>query len=435
METKEDLLARLYALHRFGIKPGLERINALLEKVGSPHRSLECVHVAGTNGKGSVSSLIAAATAAAGIKTGLYTSPHIQRFNERIKVNGKEIADEDMLRLISSLLDASKGTETTFFEITTALALLYFVEQGVELAVIESGMGGINDATNVITPTVAVITNVELEHTDYLGSTVEEIALDKAGIIKPGIKAIIGEKKRAASEVIRKYAEEAGAQALFAESIVKIEDKKYFPDLTIKGSFSFENGCDLTEFILPDLKVGLAGTIQFDNASCALAALGELAKTYPVTLESIMQGFADVKSMTGLRGRMDLLRAEPPLIADCAHNPAAAAAVVRTLIEHGLGDVKYDILFSAMSDKDINGTLKTLAPICGNLIAARPRTPRAELPGNIVSMARSLGYIHAESAPSMVEGVAKLIEWNRPALVVGSFYLLEDALPLLISQL
>ncbi|MBI3259291.1 MAG: bifunctional folylpolyglutamate synthase/dihydrofolate synthase, partial [Ignavibacteriae bacterium] len=190
-----EILTRLFSLHRFGIKPGLERTLSLLELLENPHTKFPSIHVAGTNGKGSTSSMLAAILTAAGYKTGLYTSPHIREFNERIRINGVPISDVDIARFAVPLLDESEKASTTFFEITTVMAFAYFAEQKVDIAIIETGLGGRLDSTNVILPEVSIITSIDLDHTQYLGLTLESITGEKAAIIKPETPVVIAEPR------------------------------------------------------------------------------------------------------------------------------------------------------------------------------------------------------------------------------------------------
>jgi dihydrofolate synthase/folylpolyglutamate synthase len=195
-DSMQDLLHYLFSLHRFGIKPGLERIQFLLSFLDNPETLYPCIHVAGTNGKGSVCSILASILQSAGYKTGLYTSPHIRLFNERIRINGECIPDEDIARLASKMMPEIEKEHTTFFEVTTAMAFAWFAEQNVDIAIIETGMGGRLDATNIIeSPLATIITSIDLDHTEYLGSDLLSIAGEKAGIMKKGSPVIIGESR------------------------------------------------------------------------------------------------------------------------------------------------------------------------------------------------------------------------------------------------
>ncbi|MBK7987093.1 MAG: hypothetical protein IPK11_09300 [Ignavibacteria bacterium] len=195
-QTIDTVLTRMFALHRHGIKPGLERIEELMQQSGRPHTKFPSIHVAGTNGKGSVCSILAAILSAAGYRVGLYTSPHVRHFRERIRINGVPITDEEIIDLAAPMIANAEKTKTTFFEITTAMAFQYFAQKKVDIAIIETGMGGRLDATNVLHPLVSVITSIDYDHTDFLGTSLTSIAEEKAGIIKYKVPAVTGEPRQ-----------------------------------------------------------------------------------------------------------------------------------------------------------------------------------------------------------------------------------------------
>ncbi|MEW6653793.1 MAG: Mur ligase family protein, partial [Bacteroidota bacterium] len=260
MEIKLTL-EKLFSLRQFGIKLGLENILNLLNQIGSPHKKLKCFHVAGSNGKGSTSSFIASILMEHGYSVGLYTSPHFVRFNERIKINGKEIADDVIVDFVTKLENFIDKSNPTFFEITTALAFKYFEEQKVDYAVIETGLGGRLDATNVIEPVASIITSISLEHTAYLGDTIEQIAFEKAGIIKMGKPVFVGRVPPQAMDVIEKKASEKGS-LFFA-----------FPKFTFLTSDTAITQTPFGKFSI--YETPLKGNHQLINASLAVKAISE----------------------------------------------------------------------------------------------------------------------------------------------------------------
>lgn len=368
----EHSLSALFSRTVHGIKPGLEVTAALLEKLGNPHKSLKCIHVAGTNGKGSVCAMIESVLRASGFKTGLYTSPHLFRFNERFRVNGREIPNPVLEQLIADVeaaeewgqpvhciisgeIDTMHGLTprplrpATFFEIATAMAFEYFRREKVDYAVIETGMGGRWDATNVIQPVLSVITRIDVDHTEYLGTDIEKIAWEKAGIIKSGAPVICGPMPVEAEAVIYKEAADKKAPILGSEDAV------FFQCLERRRDDQLIN-IEASGHDYPNIRLPLAGRFQLENCGIAVAALEDLSGIEGIRLQ-MKRGLEAVK----WPGRFQLLQAKPPVIYDGAHNVCGARALFQTLEETfpGLGN---GVLFSFMKDKDVEGILKTLAP-------------------------------------------------------------------------
>ena len=323
-------LERLYRRHTFGIKLGLHVELALLARLGNPQRGLVSIHVAGTNGKGSVCALLDSILQAAGYRTGRYTSPHLIRFNERIGVNGQPITDSALLPLVAAAeaaaaaVSAELGQEPTFFEVTTAMAFQHFREQAVEVVLLETGMGGRLDATNVVDPLVSVITTIGLDHTQYLGDDLECIAREKCGIIKPGRPVVSGVRDEPARTVIRRETAEQNARLVEAWDAVSVLVKSR--SLTgQKVVFESAGGMGGT------LNLPLVGPHQVDNLAVALATLevvGDLGALL-VEPEAVRRGVAQVS----WPGRFQVVGTDPVVILDGAHNPAAAVCLARTLRE------------------------------------------------------------------------------------------------------
>lgn len=357
----------LYGLQRHGIKLGLENTSRLLAALQSPERRFRSVHVAGTNGKGSTAAMISAVLNAAGHRTGLYTSPHLIDFTERIRVNGETIAPEQVARLTERVRAASSNLSLTFFEFTTAIAFLHFADSSVEIAVAEVGMGGRYDATNVLTPLVSVITSVDLDHQAYLGGALEQIALEKAGIIKPSVPVVTSANRPEAARVIEKVCRERNA-VLYrtgSEMLVKGTSPQRFQYQGIRWS-------------LPDLNCALLGRHQLSNAGCALAAL-ELLEAGGVTIgeAAVREGLRTVR----WEGRLEWMprtASGANVILDGAHNPAGAR-VLRKFLEETLKSEagRLILVLGILSDKDVGGISAELVPLAAEVVVTRPRHERA----------------------------------------------------------
>ncbi|MBI2400427.1 MAG: bifunctional folylpolyglutamate synthase/dihydrofolate synthase, partial [Deltaproteobacteria bacterium] len=299
MPSGKGIIDYLYSLERHGIKPGLERVSALFTALGNPQDSFKSIHVAGTNGKGSVCSMTASVLIDAGFRTGLYTSPHLIKFNERISVAGKNISENELIEAAREVKAASKKaglSDVTFFEFTTAMAFLHFRKKKVEFALVETGMGGRLDATNLVTPVVSVITNIGLDHTAWLGSTIKEIAFEKAGIIKPGVPVITGEAARTALSVIKAAAKKASSPIFIMGQDFHAEGKC--------ASFSYSG----LSGGLTGLKLRMNGGHQVGNAALALAAIELLrAQGVHITALAIRKGLKE----TCWPGRFEILSRRP----------------------------------------------------------------------------------------------------------------------------
>ena len=414
-----------------GIKPGLERISHLCSSIDDPQKRINVIHVAGTNGKGSTSSMLAAILQEAGYRVGLYTSPHITSFNERIRVNGTMMTDGDIERLLSPLLDAAKSIDATFFEITTALAFAYFAEKRVDVAIIEAGIGGRLDATNVVSPIASIITSIDYDHTDYLGTTLSSIAAEKAGIIKEGAPAIIGPLKGAHDShtvdelrsVFQNRADAVGTRIIFTDDVVKVDVDRIHPDLTM--SVSTINGEFLNYF-----EVGVAGRHQARNIATVLAAIPQLRDVMFVEHEHISHGLRKVRELTGLSGRINCLRTNPPVIIDVSHNPAGIAALRTTLRDAGFEDGSFHVVFGAMQDKDILGMLTELKPLASTLHLCAPDYHRATPVQALQQLADQVGFPRI-TAHALVTDAVKLAMRRGPTIICGSFFVASEAMPVI----
>ena len=331
-------------------KPGLNTTLCLMELVGNPHRQLRAIHVAGTNGKGSTSHLIAAALQAAGLRVGLFTSPHLVSLCERIRINGQPIPEAEVAAFVTTYRSQLDALQPSFFETMTALAFAYFVRQQVDIAVIEVGLGGRLDSTNVLTPVLSVITNIGLDHTEFLGTTLPQIAAEKAGIIKPGVPVVIGETAPATEPVFTARAQACQSPIWFADQC------EYLRRTRLR--------------VAPDCQ--LQGIYQEHNLQTAFVAL----RAIRIPDLAIREGFEKVCTMTGLRGRWEIVCERPLTICDTGHNSHGLRYVARQLSQ--LPTPHVYIVFGMVNDKDTE-TVMTLLPRGEryHYIFTRPDTPRA----------------------------------------------------------
>ena len=360
----DENIKYLFSLLSAGIKLGLERTERLLSLISKPQDAFPSVIVGGTNGKGSTAAMIEAILMAGGFKTGLYTSPHLLKFNERIRVSGNDIGDAELAALISGLRDLLNKDAPqllpSFFEFSTALAFKFFRDTSVDLAVLEVGMGGRLDSTNVVTPLVSVITNVSLDHEGPLGSTLPQIASEKAGIIKKGGVVVTGVSDRSALNVIEGVSLERGAE-LF------ILGRDFNVSKTSTGGIDY---LGITNN-LKSLNLTLKGAHQQRNAACALATLELLEeKGFPVGEADLRSGLESVR----WRARFERVSTDPDVIVDCAHNPDAADALISNL--KSLSYKRLILVLGFMGDKDIDGILERIAPLAAVAIATKPEAER-----------------------------------------------------------
>ena len=421
-DSIQDLLNYLFSLHRFGIKPGLDRIQFLLSFLENPESLYPCIHVAGTNGKGSVCSILASILQSAGYKTGLYTSPHIRLFNERIRINGECIPNEDIARLASKLMPEIEKEHTTFFEVTTAMAFAWFAEQNVDIAIIETGMGGRLDATNVMeSPLATIITSIDLDHTEYLGSDLLSIAGEKAGIMKKGSPVIIGESRIELQSFFKSFAiHKQASSCIIIDKESSVQSVRYNKDLSMNVDLSIGN----QKYV--EVKSERAGLHQIRNIQTALLTLHEISALFPCDELSIRKGLAFTSLISGVHGRIQLLQTNPPIIIDVGHNPACIKRLLETIDMCGYSHNKWQIVFGAMSDKPIQEMLGLFAPYCDVLLACSPNIERA-MPASQLALLSKDFIQDTEYFQSVADAVYKGIDSKKPLLITGSFYLAEEA--------
>lgn len=406
-ETLNYLFASQPAFHLVGAsayKPGFDNVNRLLEALGNPHRKLKCIHVAGTNGKGSTSHLIAAALQESGYKTGLFTSPHLVDFGERIRINGQMIVQQAVIDFVDAHKELLETVKPSFFETTFALAVDYFAQQEVEICVIEVGLGGRLDSTNVMHPDLCVITNIGIDHTEFLGNSLSQIAQEKAGIIKEGTPVVIGEWQADTAPIFIERAQQANALLLFADQHPYAHLKTWECQLT--GSYQEKNK---------------------QTAYCALHILRE--RGYQVTEEAIRMGFAQVCTKTGLRGRWEIIRTTPLTICDTGHNAHGLHYVGQQLSNYQQGRIH--VVFGMVKDKDVNTALAML-PTHAIYYFTQANTSRALSAVELQQMAsnhqlQGHAYPHVQDA---IHAAYQQMQEEDMLLIGGSNYLVGEVLSL-----
>ena len=421
--TYPETIEFLFGIRLFGQKLGLETMRYLLRLMSDPQESLRFIHIAGTNGKGSVAAMLHAVLAKAGYKTGLYTSPHLVSFCERFQVNGKPIAEPDVVRLVEELKPLLEKVAAhpefrapTFFEAITAIALRYFREQNVDVVVWETGLGGRLDATNVITPLVSVITNIAFDHTQYLGETLAEIATEKCGIIKPGVPVVTASAVEEAFHVIQRMA------------------AMHRCPLTVVGRdvramrLSEDERCQRVELTgLRDnygpLTIPLLGAHQAINCVTAIAALevSGLSFTPGQVHEGLMQ--------TAWPGRFQIVSHQPTVVLDGAHNAAAAEQLAATLREHFAGRT-LTLILGVLRDKNYDQMCQVLAPLAGRVLCVPVNSERTSDPDQLARWCKAANpQAQVTVAPNLSQAYAQARSGNVEVVVIaGSLFLVGEAL-------
>ncbi|MDE6026840.1 MAG: bifunctional folylpolyglutamate synthase/dihydrofolate synthase [Muribaculaceae bacterium] len=427
-EALDYLFAQLPMFSRVGAaayKPGLERVVELSRFFGNPEKMLKAIHVAGTNGKGSTSHMIAAVLQAAGYKTALYTSPHLVDFRERIKINGKMIPKTKVVDFVERRKECRySGEKPSFFELTMMMAFEWFAAEQVDYAVIETGMGGRLDSTNILHPMLCVITNISPDHTQFLGHTLPEIAAEKAGIIKEGVPVVVGEAGKEVEAVFRSKAAEMGAP------IIEVYRKPGVTDFTLKADYS---GWEAVSDMIGKFETDLAGDYQKKNIPTALAAVAELrAIGVAIDDKSIREGMRHAASSTGLAGRWKVMSHMPLTICDTGHNIAGLSGNIERLEklrEERKGKLR--ILAGFVADKAIDEIL-ALFPKDAEYYVTNAAIPRA-LPAEELLKKFRVHNLPASSYPNVAEAWKKLRQDARKEDVVyigGSTFIVADFLML-----
>ncbi len=413
-------LEYLYHLERFGIKPGLAVMEELMGVLGHPEKSFKSIHITGTNGKGSTCAMLESVLRESGIKTAMYTSPHLYLFNERIKISGVAIPDSDLVNLIREIRDSVErnNLHPTFFEFTTALAFLYFSRCNVDIAVIEVGMGGRLDATNVITPLLCIITNVGLDHMEFLGDTVEEIAREKSGIIKQGVPVITREEGAGVVKILEEEAEQKNTRVIRAQGSMKAT--------VLRADLNGQDVEVIGKNVAMRMYLPLLGAHQIKNLEVVLAACEELVRAgLHVSQEDICNGIRS----TIWEGRLQVVSQKPLIIVDGAHNRDGAQALARFLEPMPAFDV---LVYAAKKGKNIKEVLSLLLPRCKRVIITKG-SYMPEDPEIIARMVKDMGY-PAEVRDNAPDAVGRGLEYagtDGSMLIAGSLYMIPDALAFL----
>jgi len=402
-ETLAYLYSMLPAYQKIGskaMKVGLDNILRLATGLGNPHEKYPCIHVGGTNGKGSTSSMIASILQRAGYKVGLYTSPHLVSFTERIRINGQNIPEEAVVKFVERARPLIESIQPSFFELTAAMGFAYFAESEVDIAVIEVGLGGRLDATNIITPEVSVITNISYDHQRLLGDTLAQIAGEKAGIIKEGKPIVIGETHPETEGVFQSIASERKAPLIFANQhidIVSVEASLAGQNITLR----FPRGNQEAFFL------DLLGSYQSKNLRTTLTAIMHLqVNGWEISLTHIKEGLAAVQRLSGLKGRMQCLQTNPTVLCDTGHNVAGIEEVVKQLLNQAHKHLR--IVWGLVKDKDAR-KMMALLPKSAIYYYVKARLPRAASAESLYEMGGTLGF-KGQVYSSVKEGYKQALE-------------------------
>ena len=410
----KNCLNSMYSLRRFGIKLGLTTIKNILSALGNPQNNYSCIHVAGTNGKGSVASALACILQKAGYKVGLFTSPHLVSFNERIQINHRLISNKNVVESFNAVNNIHHGSrEPTFFEFSTAMALYEFSKEKIDWAVIETGMGGRLDATNIIKPAISIITNISIEHKKYLGNTIEKIAGEKGGIIKRGTPVITGAKQKNAIEVLKNIASKKRAPFYLCGKNFKTKMNK-------DESFTYYG----MEKVWPGMQTGLSGSHQIENAALVLAACEILGSKIDLPVEHMRNGILKNK----WPGRLEVISTSPYIILDGAHNLDAARTLSRFLSEKFSGR-KITVIVGMLDDKPYPAMLKSILSVCSRAVLTKPLIDRALEPETLYEASKGI-VKNIKIIPDVKEAIdyaVRTASKNEIICITGSLYVVGEA--------
>jgi dihydrofolate synthase/folylpolyglutamate synthase len=422
-QTLDYLFAQLPMFHRIGAaayRTDLNNTKALCSLLNHPENSFKSVHIAGTNGKGSTSHLIASVLQSAGYKTGLYTSPHLKDFRERIRVNGKKIPKSYVSKFVAKNKNSFEPVQPSFFEYTAVMAFQYFAEEKVDIAIIETGMGGRLDSTNVITPVLSVITNISKDHTAFLGNTLPAIATEKAGIIKQGIPVVIGETQAEVEHVFIARAKSLNSSIIFADQLFNRDGVPLGRDGVPLG----RDGVPLGRDGVPPLK----GIYQEKNIITSYQALRVMQENgFNISEEHIRHGFRNVIKQTGLQGRWQMLSRNPRTICDVAHNEAGISYIIAQLTMEKFGKLHW--VFGLVNDKDAGNILRLLPP-SAEYYFCKADIPRGLDAGELRRKANAFG-LKGKSYPSVQEAylaARQAASFNDLVFIGGSTFVVAEVI-------
>jgi dihydrofolate synthase/folylpolyglutamate synthase len=420
--TYQKALQELYDLGKFGIKLGLNNISSILQSLDNPHHKWSSIHIAGSNGKGSVAAFLAAALEAAGYCVGLYSSPHLVDFGERIRVDGQPISRQGVVRLWRQIRPQVRKLRATYFEAVTAMAFEHFRANQVDLAVVEVGLGGRLDATNVLNPQAAVITNISREHTRWLGTRLDQIAREKAGIIKEGIPVVCAETRKTPLGVIRRICRRNGASLHLVDEQLSWE----IEEASLAGTDLLVRSADEN---FGKLHLGLAGRHQVRNGLTALLSLQILSHIgWEMPIQAMVGGLRDAH----WPGRLHVVREHPTILLDVAHNPAGTAAL-RAALEEFLPEKKVCFVFGVQEDKEYGKMIRHLAPLAKKMFFTRAQWKGAEDPGTLARESEEAGISHQIHTP-VEKAVSEAQSQAGPDDVIcitGSHFVVGEAMEVL----
>lgn len=429
--TLDYLYAQLPVFSKYGktaIKEGLVNISKLCAALGDPQNKFKAIHIAGTNGKGSTSHMLAATLQEAGYKTGLYTSPHLVDFVERIRINGTPIEQQWVIDFVAQNKDLFKTIEPSFFEVSVAMAFQYFADQHCDIAIIETGLGGRLDSTNIITPILSIITNISYDHMDILGNTLGAIAEEKAGIIKSGVPIIIGERQKETEQIFFEHAIHKQCNSFYADAqwaLVKVgqeADVQHFKavKLAVQSMYS--------------LSTDLMGGYQTHNIKTVLTAADVLySMGFKTDIETCLHALSKVKKLTGLRGRWEKIAQQPLIIADVGHNKAGVQEVIQQWRQ--IDATQKHIVLGFVKDKDVPAALEQF-PKDSQYYFCNAQIPRALSAETLCANAHELGLIGNAyaSVAAAVAAAQKNMQSEDALLITGSFFVVGEAIQFLEGQ-
>ena len=422
-QTIEYLFARLPLFSRIGAaayKADLTNIQTLCNQLGNPEKMFKSVHVAGTNGKGSTSHMLAAILQKAGYKTGLYTSPHLHDFRERIRINGQMIPEKNVVLFTERIRESIELIEPSFFEITVAMAFDWFAHEKIEMAVIETGLGGRLDSTNIIVPEISVITNISYDHMDLLGDTLQKIANEKAGIIKTGVPVIIGEEQEEVKSIFTEVAHDKNSPIYFAS-------RKRFPgEWKIEGQYLHVQLTEVHNNNKKDFLLDLQGLYQLKNIVTVVEVISLLnQRGFLISDIAMQQGLKQVKSLTGLHGRWEIIHENPIIVSDVGHNEEGMKAIANQI--ENTSHEELHIIFGMVKDKAVEKILRHL-PVTANYYFTRAQIPRALPESDLEVIGRSMGLM-GKKFPTVKQALeAAVLNANPKDLIVvcGSVFLVGE---------
>lgn len=420
-EALDYLYSRLPVFHRIGpkaLKPGLANTLKLCEALGNPQHQFRAIHVAGTNGKGSTSHMLAAIYQTAGYRVGLYTSPHLKSFTERIRLNGQPIPEVEVARFVRRHQDLIEAVEPSFFEVTVAMAFDYFARQLPDVAIIEVGLGGRLDSTNVLTPLASVITNIGFDHMDILGNTLPQIAREKAGIIKPHVPVVVGETHPETSLVFDEVAREAQAPLVYADARYTVTDAGVEDGLRRVTVTAIDHPPAYYE-------LDLIGTYQLRNLLTVLATIETMQAVLPVSLAETRTALRAVAHLTGLQGRFQLLQQNPRVIADTAHNLPGLEALFQTL--NSMTYARLHVVIGFVADKD-RANLLAVLPKQADYYFCQAETPRSLPVAALAAEAKSV-CLPGNQYADVNQALTAALQASTPAdliVITGSNYIIAE---------